>query len=451
MDANKKLKIFSNTEEAPAHRLLALLSFQQLVVFLPLIVMPVFTLLNISKESSLLYQCLSLAMFGCAISTLLLCRRTPIGGSCYLPVTFATPMYALLLMVAPKGDLGVFISLGVIAGLIQLCLTPLIRCFRFLFNIHLAGFITMLLGIWVAQMGIIALFSPDNITPLLFHKEEHTSHLLDLKEVLFGFLTLIVIFICRLSKKKKPRMLCLFYGSIIGWGAAILTGSLSKSKVELVLNAPWFYWPSYQFIHFRSVNLDLILPLVIASIILAMQVFSIIALIQHDTEGLADTKAFAIRNAKGNIASSLGLIVSSFLGMPQAPNAAAFGALACTGSFSKKIAYVVASIMCLFAFSPKVLMCFVTIPASVRGATILFIGSAMFMHAFAIMQFKDLSPLHSLICVLSLLIGASITIEPGFYHSTHLWISAVTNPMILIALLLFIVSHLIFYKFKRIW
>jgi xanthine/uracil permease len=450
MEDPPKVKIFYNTEETPSKSMLAALSIQQLIVFLPLIVMPIMILLKVSSRIDILYHFLSLAMFGCAISTLFISVRGYIGGSCYLPVTFATPMYALLLIVAPKGDIGIFMSLGVISGLIQLCLTPLIRWTKIVFNMHLAGFITMLLGIWVAQMGIIALFSPDNITPLLFHKAQHASYSFDLKQLLFGFMSLSVIFACRLSIKKKSRMLCLLYGSMAGWLMAIVTGSLSKNKVALVLNAPWFSWPSFSELHFSPFNTNLSIPIVIASVILTMQLYSIMAMIQHDNGGDPRSKAFANRNAKGNIASSLGLIVSSLFGMPQAPNAAAFGVESCTGVFSRKMAYGVAASMSLLAFSPRILMCLITIPASVRGATILFIGSAMFMHGLAIIKLKDLAPLHTLICILSLFLGASITIEPNFYHSSHLWISAVTNPMILIALIVFIGSHLVFYKLKGI-
>lgn len=451
MDAAKKVKIFYNTEETLSHRMLVALSLQQLVVFLPLIVMPIFIVLQASSQLSLLYHFLAFAMFGCAISTLLLSCRAHIGGSCYLPVTFATPLFSLLLMFAPKGDIGLFISVGVAVGFIQLCLTPLLRWCKIIFNLHLAGFITMLLGIWVAQMGIIALFSPDNISPLMFHKFQQGEHGVDLKQLAIGFLTLGVIFTFRLSNKRESRIFCLLYGSIAGWLIAWLTGSLAKGKVALLMGAPWFSLPSFSFIHFSSLNTNLVFPIIIASFVLTMQLFSMMSMIQHENDGESDTDVFANRNARVNMASSLGVVLSSMLGMPLAPNAAAFGVLGCTGVFSKKIGYGVAFFMCLLAFSPKVLMCFMTIPASVRGATILFIGSAMFMYGFAITNFNELRPLHRLIYILSLLVGTSITIEPTFYHSPHVWISAVTNPMFFIALIVFIFCHLIFSRFKGTW
>ncbi len=442
---------YYDTDEKPSAQVVLLLALQQIIVYLPLIILPTLHLLNASKVSDV-YNAIALILLGSALSSCLCFAKSWMGGGVFLPITMAIPLYALCLFYADSSQYHVILNFGLSAGLIQLLMTPLIKWGHRIFNLHLASFITILLGIWVSEMGLVALFFPKDATPLLFTEDNQYLIRIHWHHLALGFFSLALMLYLRLSEKKKSRLFCLLYGSVIPWGIAFLAKMIEPHALAQSIKAPWFALPHVNFGHLAHLQLHFSLPVVIAGIVLSLHVFSMLTMINY-ANGRCHTLNLVNRlNTRGNIASSLGLILSSvFFFAPLSANPAAFGSQKCVGVYSRTIALGYASILVMLAFSPKVALFFTTIPAAVRGATILFIGSTMFMKGLEYLDINKMSPLHAFIFVLSLLLGASFAIVPSFYLETTEWLSKVTNPMFVLSIMVFFFFHLLFYKQKHIW
>lgn len=432
-----------DTRSYPSPNLSALLALglQYLVIFLPLIIGPLLMLGLGSDIPDLIYNSVFSAMMAAAVATLLMCSRRWMGPGVFLPITGATPLFAIGLIVAQKGDFATLLGIGVVAGCLQVLLTPLMRWLKGVFDLRLAGFITMLLGLWVAQMGVVALFLPDQLTPFLFHNEQTQFSQIHGSSLMIGLLSLAVMLGCQIWGNGKVRMFSVLWGSAVGWIVALLFGLLNVKSVHLLKAAPWwFMWepskmvmPEFHF-HYH------LIPCLTAAIILALQAMSMLVMTHHE---LGRDKDFSGVMIRGNIRSGLGLIVSSFLGAPQAPNPAAIGVLSSSGIYARSLGYVCALFLVILAFSPKLSFLFMTIPAPVRGATILFLGSVMFMKGFRAMQFEIMSAFASTVFAFALLLGASMSIIPSFYHTHAVWLSSITNPVFFVAIVIYILLHLL--------
>ena len=434
--------IVYNIEQAPSWPNVLGLGVQYLVIFLPLIIAPLLTIGAHAVPQYPIYNIVFIAMIGTAVATLLIASKRLLGAGVFLPVTYATPLFAVSLIVSHTSNFATILGIGILAGAFQMLLCPLIRWIKPVFNRELAGFITMLLGLWVAQMGVIALFLPEQLTPFLFHPSEMPLAHINADHLLAGLLALMVMLLCRLRGTIKSRMFCILCGSIVGWAVAWLCGMLNANRLTLLEHAPWWHvfhineWVTPQ------INWHFTLPCIIAAVIMTLQVLSMIAMIQDDCDGIKHGPELRKLVSRGNFSAGLSLMVSSCLGAPQAPNPGAFGVLSSTGVYTRKLAYVYAGFLVLLAFSPKLSFLFITIPASVRGATILFMGSAMFMHGLHVMKVERMTRFHAVVFALSLLVGASMSIIPSFYHTHLLWLAGITNPVFFIAICLYLVLHL---------
>ncbi len=429
------------TETHPAWWKLGIVGIQYLIVFIPLIIYPILTLVGASTSPSLIINTISASLLSAAVTTFLIGRWRGFGGGYFLPITSATPLFAAALLAKQTGDLGLIFGMSLVSGIIVILMSLAIRYLKFIFNITLAGFITMLLGIWVAVLGVDALFFPSDLTPLLFHAPQHLNDAINTNQTIIGLIALAAMLVVRLSSPKKHRLYCLLYGSVIGWLIALIFGQIDSDKLSLLQSAPWLYYPhpfSFVGYHFST---HLLLPYILGGFLISLQVFSMFALIDLETQ--ADTNALNLsRCSKGNFTTGIALLVSSLLGSPQAPNPAAFGAQYATGIYSRRVAYVVSLFALLLSFSPKISALFLTIPAAVRGVSILFLGSGMFMAGLEVVTLNKLNSYQAMIFYLALLIGASFSIIPEFYTTTTVWIKGVTDPTFLIAVVTFIILNL---------
>jgi xanthine/uracil permease len=449
---NNNKETLYNTERRPSWLKLSLVSLENLVIFLPLIILPALQLLPTHTLAIILINTVSVSLLGAGIINLIIvlgAGRWRHGV--FLPVTSSTPLFAISLMAVRTNNAALIYGMGIASGIFQIILTPLIRWLRFIFNTELAGFITMLLGVWVAQMGIMALFFPQQSTPLLFHRPHHHLNLsANLNQTIIGLLVLIIMLGYRLYGNSIHRMLCILYGTIVGWGITLLFGLSNQYVVSLIEKAPWWHWPhpyalsGYHFdFHFLSIFL-------VAGFIAMLQIFSMLTMIDYETKKTSAAHSSYKHITRGNIASGAGLVISSCFGAPQSPNPASFGALCTTGVYSKQIAYLYGFVLLILAFSPKVALFFATVPASVRGATIMFLGTGMFMNGLKALNVGKMSTLHLSVFATALLAGTSTIIIPKLYLTKIIWIQGITNPVFVVSIFIYIAMHFLFYKkFKQ--
>lgn len=427
---------------------------QYIIIFLPAILVPLISLLRLHvANNSIGFAVIGFACISSAISTLIMRSNGWVGGNCFLPATYSAPLFAVSVLAMQSGSMAVVLGIGIMVGVLQIAFTPLLFLLRRIYNVHMAGFITLILGIWVGQTGIIALLFPDQISPILFHSKSIDLTHADMHQALIGLFALAIMLVLRLRGKASQQVLCILYGSLIAWVLAASIGMLDSRVIGLVKSAPWWQLLSYHNWVKPVFDFHYLLPCAIAALVIMFHVLSMVVTAQHaaDYQKVNPNKKKKKRRRAmtGNLAAGIGLIFTSLLGAPQSPNVAGYGAQISTGWFVKGATWVFAAILIVLAYSPKLLLIFMTIPASVRGATLLFVGSGMFMYGLQTMRVPQMNTFSSVALALAFLIGGGFSIVPEVYDSSHLWIAGVTNPMGFFAIAIYVILHFVFQRWSQ--
>lgn len=275
-----------------------------------------------------------------------------------------------------------------IVGIAQLFGSFILYFFRRYFTLRLAGLIFFGLGIWGSALGISELFHPVGLGQIILHGATQNSRF-QLQPALLGILVLIIMLTCMMLK--RLRNVCVLIGVIIGWIIGAIFGFIPNDHVAILKNTPWFtyphFWHPINFVFSLKAYVFLISLGFYSSIIL----FALITILRK--ENYKDWEARNLQACiKGNLAISIGAIITSFLGgFPATPPHGSVAGLIATQAYSRRIAYVCATILFIFAFIPKFAVFFITMPATVNGAVIILMGGIMCAKSFKYINFNQLS------------------------------------------------------------
>lgn len=247
----------------------------------------------------------------------------------------------------------------------------------------------------------------------------------------------MMIIIFNLSKKK--RVYCILFGMICGWVAGYITGFIPMQRLIWLKNASWFSYPHLITNYSHHFDWRLILPFTIIALIANTEMFALVSTIQ-----LENTKHINYRKVTiGNLIAGIGVIFSGLAGtMPQSPVSASIGDFLATSAYTRLTAYTYAIILVVLAFIPKFAYIFLTIPASVNGAAIVFMGATLVVYGLKLININKLPAITLKAFSFAFLSGLSVDIIPQFAQSNALrWF---TNPALLIGVLVFFIAFFIF-------
>lgn len=446
------LSVQTPNDSATSNINLTLNALQFFIIFFPSTFVPLLDAILSNTHTSVPFSMIAITCLTAAILTLVMSSKR-IGGGCFYPACYSTPLFALTVTSLNNGSMSDVLGIGILVGVIQLALTPLLSPLRNIFSKRLAGLISILIGIWIAQIGIIAMISPNQLAPILYHRTLGHHSQFNSTQTLIGLISLATMLYFRLHHQDKHKSLCLLYACLVGWALTWLFGSPNPAITHLIKTSPWisnplhFHWqkPTFHLYHLSTY--------LITAIIVFLQTTAFIVLTHREDPETEPLKPKQHYSYKGNIVASIGLIVSSLLGAPQSPNTAAYGGQLTSGTFSNKLAWLYAALLLLVAISPKTLVAFLSVPATVRGATLLMIGGLMFIYGLASTQIESARRFHAISFTLSLLIATGMIITTT-NNSTHLSsLNNITNPVFAIAIFIYIpliIGDTIFQKLKSI-
>lgn len=427
--------------DKPPFFTVVLLGLQHLIKFSLLLMGPLLIINAANEPPAIALHVVSMSLIAGAIATLLMALRKTIGAGCFIPAQTSVPFFGALLMTAKIGGMPLVFGMTIVMGLLQCLLTPLFRYGKKIFDEQFVGFIILILGVWSAVLGVSELFHPRELGQLLVHTSLiKTGHLLP-ESSYIGLIALAIIIGMRLLQ--RGRLYCLLVGLLGGWLLAFVTGTILPKKIKLMTAAPWFAFPQLTpFPHFVF-NWYLLFPLLLAAFIASFEAFALITTIENLESNHWQPNLQRARN--GNLAAGIGVVISGLLGgIAQSPVPGSIGDLIATGAQSRCIAFVYAPALFLLAFSPKIAMFFLTIPAAVNGAAIVFIGGTMLM--------KGLEMLHLPICKdyqfhalsFAFIFALSIDTMPQLYLSNYPIFSWITNSDMAVGLIMLVLLRLLF-------
>ncbi len=235
------------------------------------------------------------------------------------------------------------------------------------------------------------------------------------------------------------RIYCILAGMLGGWMLAWIFNQISPERLAYLHKCSWFAWP--HLFHNISYKFDAkLIPIaIIIGIVASFEIFAMIGTLQS-TENPNNPNLKQI--AKGNIASGIGITISGIIGgVAQSPIPGSIGDLISTGVQTRLCAYTYSLFIFIIAFSPKLAILFLSIPAYVNGAAIIFMGSALILKGFDMCELNKLSPNQGLALSLALMIALATNIIPQYIHnidSENSIFSFITNPMLFAGVIAFI-------------
>ena len=223
---------------------------------------------------------------------------------------------------------------------------------------------------------------------IILHGAMHNSRL-QLAPSLLGILILIIMLSFILIK--RLRCVSILIGIMVGWIIGAFLHFIPTDHVELFYQSPWFAFPHF----FHAITFNFTFRQIIIMILLgffsSVIMYALISIVRKE-----NYKDWEVDNAiyctKGNLAAGLGALITSFLGgCPSSPPHGAVADLIATNTFTRSIAYVYSFILLIFTFVPKFSLFFITMPATVNGATILLMGGIMCAKGISYINFDKLT------------------------------------------------------------
>lgn len=302
---------------------------------------------------------ISVSFLGLAAAAILQALpRGPVGSGFLAPSAFAglfiTPSAAAVAL----GGLPLMFGMTVFAGAVQAGLSRLTRWLRPFLPPEIAGTVTFLLGINGGMVGLRDLLGLSFTGPI---PQAHW---------IVSAFTLVLIVVLNVWTSGLLRMSCVLVGLVLGYVAALVTGLLPVALFT-ANPAPVVAVPALEF---RGLAFDatLAVPFMLAALVSSIKAIAVITTCQR-TNDAAYVRPDLPSINRGVLADGIATALGGLLGTA-AFNAAASspGLAAATGVTSRMVAYAIAALMALLAFSPAAASVFASIPDAVAGAILVF-------------------------------------------------------------------------------
>ncbi len=376
---------------------------------------------------------ISLGMIAVAIATMLQAIwKGPIGSGFLAPPVFSAIYLGPSLLAAKVGGLPAVFAMTVFAGAIEVLLSRYLQHLRGVFPPAVSGFIVLIVGIELGLVGI------DQVLDVEAYKGPKFG-----QHLFVSVLTLAIIMSLSVWFRGLMRLMCSMLGIVIGFLVAIPLGLVESKSIELFSSVKPFALPDPGFIsyHFES---SLIPAFFTAGVASALRTIGVITTCQKIND--ADWKRPEIKTIRGGmLADGIGCMVGGLLGTPGMNAAPSIvGVSKASGATSRYIAFSAGAIFILIAFLPKVASVFLLLPMPVVGAALLANASFMIAGGIQIMVSRNIDTRVTYVIGISLLLGLSRKVFPGYFEQLPHALQLVTGTVLSLAIISAVLLNLIF-------
>jgi NCS2 family nucleobase:cation symporter-2 len=285
------------------------------------------------------------------------------------------------------------------------------------------------------QLGLLALSQIFSVTDL--ENAFYDSYFLAACVSIFTMVFLII------WARGILRLLAPFIGITVGFIVSGFLGILSPESIAEMKRAPWIAFPNIGEISY-SFSPEFLWPFTLAGIAASLRTLGGITTCQKiNDEAWVQPDLRNIK--KGLFADGLGCAIGGFLGVPPQNTAPSLiGVAQATGATSRIIALSLAIWLFAFAFLPKFIFLFLSIPLSVMGSALLFTASFMIAGGLEVIASRKIDTRSVIIIGVSLLLGISQQVFPTFYSQLHPIVKIFTNSLLSVVTLSAFLLNLIF-------
>lgn len=351
--------IVYGVDDAPPWPALMLSASQQVGNLATSIVVPVAIFHQARLAPDVIAGIIGVSFLGLAVAVLLQALpKGPVGSGYLAPSAFNGLFVGPYSEALALGGLPAMLGMTLFAGLVQVCLSPLVRRLRPYLPPEVAGTSTFLVGIGAGVLGVRDLLGLglDGPAPTIHYA--------------VGGFTLVLVILLNVATSGLLRMSCVLIGLVMGYVAALVTGllpvALFVANPAPLLALPQLHHPGFAF------SPTLVLPFMLAAVICFIKAVAVITACQRSNDAAYIRPDLAGIN-RGVLADGLCTALSGLIGTC-AFNVTVTGSglAAATGVTSRRVAYAMAALLAFLAISPAAASVFAAIPDAVAGAIFLF-------------------------------------------------------------------------------
>lgn len=348
-----------DVNETPPPAVLGFSTVQHVAVISTLLVYPVILATEAKLSSSQLLDLVALSMIALGVATVLMTMRSRWVGSGYLcPAGFSLIYLGPSLYALHHGGLAAAFGMTMVAGIVQLCIAPILPRLRALLPPEIAGIVVAITGLSLAVLGTrygLGLGTTGGI------RAEYVS---------ITLLTLVIMIGLNTWTRGYPKM----FSSLIGAAAGMIACKLAGIDFLTPLPAegfPLLQVPSMSHVEWRF-DAKLLAPFMIAAVAATVVLMGNVSTAQriNDSDWVRpDFKSLSGGLAGSGLATffcglagSLGMISSiSSVGLSQA-----------TGVASRTLGYAIGALFVALAFVPWAVYFLMATTAPVMAAMLIF-------------------------------------------------------------------------------
>jgi xanthine permease XanP len=421
-------------EEWPPFTRLIFLGLQQASLVTIFMVFMVLVVRESGATEQTALSTLSFAMIAVGLGAVLQCLWKGPVGSGYLAPPVPSAIYLPVALIAAKeGGLPLVFGMTMVAGAFEFILSRFLLRLRWVFPPVVTGIIITAVGFEIGLIGIreILCVAGQACPP------DFTVHLGA------ALLTAAVMMGLSVWGKGPLRLFCTLLGLIIGFGAAAAAGLIAPQDQTQLFIAKVLAFPGTGHLAY-AFDVALLGPFLVAGMAAGVRCIGVLTTAQQindDRWRKPDLQSIRGGVAADGLASLIGGALGS-MGMSASPSAVATSKA--TGATSRYIALAVGAWFLLLACSPKLAALFLAFPPAVVGGTLLFAGCLNLAGGIRVMSMGGLDNRKTFIIGVSLLLGLSHSVYPGFFHNLPHWVDLLTGSVLSIATITAILLNLIF-------
>ena len=407
----KPPNILYRADETPPHTVTGLTVVQQFGLMSINLIYPVLIGREAGGTAHLAGDLVSLAFLVIGVGALL--QALPRVGSGFLCQPVPSAVYLIpSLLAARRGGVPLVLGMTVCAGVLEMALSRALRQLRPLFPPEIAGLVVALTGL---TTGAVALRMTLGV---------NASPAPGASAAVVSVVTLGTMVALNVWGRGMLRLTCVLVGMIAGYGMTAVLGGFRPADWETLVATPWVKLPGFDHVHW-AFDAGLVIPFAIVAVAAALKVAGNITTCQKLDD--ADwVRADMTSISRGVLADGVTTTLAGVVGTTGMNSSSpAVGLASATGILSRRIAYVLAPLLVLFAFLPKLGVLFFLMPPAVAGPALLFSATFMFVNGLEIMTSRLLDSRRTFVIGLSIMCGLAIDFLPGAFARFPAWVQPV--------------------------
>lgn len=391
-----------------------------------------------AAESSVALQeaVITASLIALGLGSLLLCARGHYFGSGYLaPSVFTAAYLPPSLAAAKSGGMGLVFGMTIFAGLCEILFSFALRRLRPFFPVEISGLAVVMIGLILGLLGFRLTLGMAGRTFGLGEIEIGTAAL--------GLVTLAVIVTFNVWGKGPLKAFSVLFGLTLVYLLASLLGALEPEFSSEQAPASLMALPSLPLLAL-DFDWSLVVPFLIGALACALRAVGDITTCQRITNPKwvrpdmgSIERAIRADGFSTIIAGGLGTVglntFSGSIGLSQA-----------TGIMQRSVGLSIAGLFVLLAFLPPLHNLFITLPAPLFGAILMFSAAFILANGLNIIVARMLDTRRILTIGIALILGISHDVYPHLFDSLPLWLRSFAGSSLVVALVTALLLNALF-------